>query len=1360
VDIYLRKDVLMKTNFRKGISILLSVLIVFNLLLGSPFPAFAATPENIVQWTSVSTITPGTTQPATGGINISGAVLQTTFGGTIIHSVTNGYAAASTSWSTGDTRTPPSGWAVSFSTLNYSSLQLSLRSRGSPTAPRDWKVQYSTDNITWSDVTAAAYQSTSAGVNVGPFSLPVEAENQATLYLRMVMSDNVAIKSTSTTTFDVGTDPNCTSNINNIAVSGTIIPVTPTPTDVPTITPTDVPTQTPTDVPTQTPTDVPTQVPTDVPTITPTDVPTITPTGTPTGTPTPVAGYNVYFGQLHSHTNLSDGAGSVDQAFSHASIAANLDFLAITDHSNSFELSTYTAGIATDAMSNTSWATGKNAALAITTSKIGNSDNVTDPASTFVGIYAYEMTWSDGAGHMNTFNTPGFENRNNPVFKNKAQSLTDPSGLAAYYSKLATVSGAIAQFNHPGSTFGDFYDFANYSAVNDARITLIEVGNGEGAVHASGYFPSYSYYTRALDKGWHVAPTNNQDNHKGGWGDANTARTVILATELTETSLYDALRNRCVYATEDNDLSIVYKLNGEIMGSILGASPTQVNITAQISDPTDASIGTVEVIVNGGLVAASTVVTGNSQAVSFTLDNDYTYYYLRITQPDTDTAVTAPVWTSDIEHAGISSISTDTALPVKGESLAVTTALFNNEATALTVNSLVYSIDGQVVKTINGSDLAGGTTVAALGTQLVKFDYIPTTLGSVDLKVTLSATLGGVDKIYSDVLKLNVTDPSTVTKVLIDGTHLNDYVNGYYSGNMTNFITLCASEGIQARIENTAITPEMLADTDLLIVTAPLKYVKGMTPQEFSPAFNTMVADYVKNGGTAILCGLADYQDNSLGDPNTSTRQINDLLKAMGAATTINSDEVCDAITNEGTAYRLKLSNYNAASPWLIGATAPQRFNVYSGCSVNPASAGDYLIKGHTTTYSINSKVVPGLYESPVAKNGTVIPEGEVCAVATEAVGSGRVFVSGTVFFSNFDVPANANTSSDLQLLNYTLIQNILDSKKTVIPVTSIADVRAHGLPGQVFAVEGIVTAGSEQPTAFFDAIYIQDATGGINIFPIANGSGILVGQKIRVVGHVDSYQGDMELKIGTGVEGYTILDTTINPVVPTDLTTAAAMNYSRNGGRLVRITGQVSDIVISNGNVVSFVLTDDNIVLNAVSGTKARVFVDGYITSNISLVNLVKDGDYLSAVGLVYANPDGISIRVRDRVEIITAAAPLTPTPTAIPTAAPTAGPTAAPTAGPIAEPTAGPTAAPTAVPTAPTSTPASTATPIPTTGTGVLGADKITATSSPTPATAVLAAAKTGEKDAWYVAAFVVLLVGGLCTGFVFCRTRREED
>ena len=47
--------------------------------------------------------------------------------------------------------------------------------------------------------------------------------------------------------------------------------------------------------------------------------------------------YNIYFGQLHAHTNYSDGAGSVEEAFQHATQVDNLDFLAVTDHSNGFD---------------------------------------------------------------------------------------------------------------------------------------------------------------------------------------------------------------------------------------------------------------------------------------------------------------------------------------------------------------------------------------------------------------------------------------------------------------------------------------------------------------------------------------------------------------------------------------------------------------------------------------------------------------------------------------------------------------------------------------------------------------------------------------------------------------------------------------------------------------------------------------------------------------------------------------------------------------------------------------------------------------------------------------------------------------
>ena len=82
------------------------------------------------------------------------------------------------------------------------------------------------------------------------------------------------------------------------------------------------------------------------------------------------------------------------------------------------------------------------------------------------------------------------------------------------------------------------------------------------------------------------------------------------------------------------------------MGSIL-PDQDSISISAQISDPTDSADMKVEVIVNGGLVAATKTLSGGNGTVEFSLSDDYSYYYLRVTQADGNIAVTAPVWTGE-----------------------------------------------------------------------------------------------------------------------------------------------------------------------------------------------------------------------------------------------------------------------------------------------------------------------------------------------------------------------------------------------------------------------------------------------------------------------------------------------------------------------------------------------------------------------------------------------------------------------------------------------------------------------------------------------------------------------------------------
>lgn len=946
--------------------------------------------------------------------------------------------------------------------------------------------------------------------------------------------------------------------------------------------------------------------------------------------PVSLDGYQLYFGQLHSHTNISDGAGSVTEAFQHATQVDNLDFLAVTDHSNSFDnesdsrvdLGTDLSGVSSE------WKQGHDAAAAVT------DDD-------FVGIYGFEMTWSDGFGHINTFNTPGFESRSNGEFGNKSG---DTEGYQNYYDKLKEVTESLSQFNHPGTTFGDFQDFAFYDPVIDQRITLIEVGNGEGAIGSSGYFPSYEYYTRALDKGWHVAPTNNQDNHKGNWGDSNTARSVVLADALTEEAIYDAIANYRVYATEDNDLSILYSLNGNAMGSIL-PDQDSISISAQISDPTDSADMKVEVIVNGGLVAATKTLSGGNGTVEFSLSDDYSYYYLRVTQADGNIAVTAPVWTGESVNAGISKTECDTALVVKDEEVNISSELYNNSGSDMTVNSVVYSIDNNNIYTATSIE-----PIASGDTYTVTFPYTFTSAGKTTVNVTMTATIDGTEYTFTSVLQLTVTDASIVTRVLVDGTHYNDYVTGYYSGNMGNFTELAAGMNAQVTIKQfgESITAEDLEDVSLLIISAPLRYSRdGLTASEenlFSNEFVQMVGEYVRGGGTAIVCGLADYQDGS-GDFTTYV-QINKLLEKIGSTIRVNDDELIDQDENGGQQYRLYFDDFNyestdaAVQAALSGLDGSGKvYSSYSGCSINVGN-GTPIVFGHDTTYSINSKNPSQGHNKPVHsagdaynENDAVVQKGDVVSLATEAVGQGRVYVGGTVWMSDFEVAnSEGNDYGDASYANKTIITNILSGLLTEQEVSNIEDVRANTTVGTVFTVEGTITAGNVEPNAFYDTIYIQDETGGINIYPVATTDGTFrVGQKVRVTGSWDQYQGDTELRC-ISIE---LIDSNVNPIEPAELGISDASNYEENGGLLSKVSGTVKSVVKEGEAISSVILTDGT--------TDFRLLFNNYIgysdESSADITTFVKEGAEISAVGVIYMDPEGVCLRIRDlsEVELVT---------------------------------------------------------------------------------------------------------------------------
>ena len=924
---------------------------------------------------------------------------------------------------------------------------------------------------------------------------------------------------------------------------------------------------------------------------------------------------NIYFGQIHAHTNISDGAGSLEDAYDHAKNVENLDYIIITDHSNSIDNekeSKITENV--DKNDTDEWTYAHNLAKEKSTED-------------FTCAYGYEMTWSNGLGHMNTFNTEGFQSRTQEAF------TTYSTALENYYAALRTAPDSISQFNHPGTTFGDFQDFAYYTEENDNLITMIEVGNGEGAIGSSGYFPSYEYYVRALDKGWHVAPTNNQDNHKGLWGDANTARTVMLADENTEEAIYDAMRNYRIYATEDNDLSIYYTLDGNVMGTILDkeAVGETVEIKADIKEPTDKAIGKVELVVNGGQVIGTIDVDKTEATVKFTAPSAYSYYFIRITEGDKDIAVTAPVWVGDVEACGINDAYTDTVLPVAGEPLDINVDFYNNEKTPLMINDIeieVSDVDNKktpVVK-VTGEE-AKVTEVASNGTASYKTEFVYNEAGQVTYEVTAHATLNGVEKTYKDKFTVNYTLDKMVANVIIDGSHYNDYVAGYYGGNVSAFINLCAKKNIRAKVVMDEITSEMLKDCKLLVLAAPAKKsgtanAGDYAPSHYSDEFLSLVKDYVSNGGSVIVCGLADYQDSTNGQ--TATEQ-NKLLEAIGSTIRMGSDEVWDDTNNGGQQYRMYPKNFNLDSDLLAGIREGQVYSQYSGCSVDISNAkanefvdeAEWLVKGFETTLTMDCKGPNGeKYDANMPLDNM----GDVTFIARQKTkAGGQIIVAGGVFLSDFEVKAEMDNNDSLPYANHTIVNNILDGAEVQLETTTIAEAR-KGKMNDVFAVEGYVTSGTEnQDTTFFDTIYIQDETGGMDIFPYAT-PGLKIGTKMRIVGFLAQYQGDLELKVISAK----VLDDEPYIWEPKVVDTKTAMDYDKLGGQLLKTTGKVTKVDYnSDGTVAEFWLKDS-------TGKEAAIFIDGYIKSGTTgkntLSDFVKKGAKVSAVGVLYKHPEGKS--------------------------------------------------------------------------------------------------------------------------------------
>lgn len=957
--------------------------------------------------------------------------------------------------------------------------------------------------------------------------------------------------------------------------------------------------------------------------------------------------YQLYFGQLHSHTTYSDGSGTLEAALDYISklpASANVQFVAFTDHSNYFD--TTSAANPEAALYDVSQMTAASKEIWDKYKKTVDDFNASQ--SNIVAIAGFEMTWSGGPGHINTFNSPGIVSRNNSTLNNK----TNDAGMKAYYALLNNeqLSGALSQFNHPGKTFGNFTDFSYWDALTDTRMYLVEVGNGEGQIGAGGYYPSYEQYIMALDKGWHVAPTNNQDNHKGRWGNANDARDVIITDDFSEQGIYNAIHDYHVYATEDKNLEIQYTVNGEMMGTIFSDAPEKLNFSVSLYDPDSSdAIDKVELVANSGAVAhtwsdATELGTGLLEAE---LDPTYTYYFVRVTQKDGDLAVTAPVWVGESLKLGISAVDCSASTPVTGEEFTLSTTLFNSEAAAATIKSLTYTTNGSVVI----GTMSDCGSIPSSGNAVVDFAYTPDKAKVMDITVTAIVEMEGVEYTFTKEITLEVKDADSLVYIGIDASHYNEYVAGNYKDSMGNFGELAAGCGV--RTVELKTSEELIAACGnekyaAMIFTAPSRRLAAAQsdPKTYSAEELAAIKAFNDGGGMVVVAGWGDNYENyaAVKDTKHMAATQNELLAALGSSLLLGDDELMDDELNGGQAQRLYFSDFNMDSFLMDGVEVdPEHpddraysevYSHYGGSSVYFSSAEvpatvTPVVYGHASTYT---KDCDG-----DGKNDLAYPYQDgsrFVALATEQIeGKGLIVASGAAFMSNFEVQAAASSGAadaDQQknYANYKICENLLKGFNEV-KVTPIEEVQAQTEVGLVYTIEGTVTSnasGYDKDTAFFDCIYVQDETAGICCFPVSGN--FKIGDTVRIKGYTDFYQAEMELQVMT-IEKTGETD----PVEP-QTATAAEINDLSKLGSLVTLSGTVESFELENGLVQTILVKDE-------AGNVARVFIDGYITTAEDVADL-SEGCEIEATGLSSYDDTWKDanyfprIRIRDRADIV----------------------------------------------------------------------------------------------------------------------------
>ncbi|NCO39497.1 MAG: hypothetical protein COZ06_15840 [Armatimonadetes bacterium CG_4_10_14_3_um_filter_66_18] len=351
---------------------------------------------------------------------------------------------------------------------------------------------------------------------------------------------------------------------------------------------------------------------------------------------------HVYWGDVHGHTRLSDGKGTLDDYFTYARDVAKLDFVIVSDHDFGNGEPWW--------MPRENW----------TRTQAKADEYTTD--GRFVALAGYEWTsqpkyWTEVGpdtpserlfpgppkhyNHKNVYFPAGVDH----LLCAKDPAYMSPNLLAQAVAKL----GGLIHNNHPDSTPEGEDQFAYdpaYSTVIANTELLPDTLQYQGKTHQVNGEQTVRGF---LNRGGRTGFVAGTDSHEG----KPAARTAVLAPELTRAAVFDALRHRRNYAVTNARILLDFRLNGHLLGEEFEIEG-KPRLVAEVrgTDMLDEVA-----LIRDGVILYSISPKARSTRLEY-VDQSFegtSYYYLRVIQADKDEhgnrshAWSSPIWVKSAE---------------------------------------------------------------------------------------------------------------------------------------------------------------------------------------------------------------------------------------------------------------------------------------------------------------------------------------------------------------------------------------------------------------------------------------------------------------------------------------------------------------------------------------------------------------------------------------------------------------------------------------------------------------------------------------------------------------------------------------